>query len=149
MWTTRTCWSCSISRSRPRGRSTSFSRRCENHLTRERIPRTWSLRLGPDVSPQEGKALMAPPTRWATEPPENHSQWLIDRFRRLAAEGADLGGEARLVDAVIVPGASVLDAGCGTGRVGALLHAAGHPVVGVDADELLIAAARSEHPSIE
>jgi SAM-dependent methyltransferase len=105
--------------------------------------------LGTDVSLQEGKALMAPPTRWATEPPENHSQWLIDRFRRLAAEGADLAGEARFVDAVIVPGASVLDAGCGTGRVGALLHAAGHPVVGVDADELLIAAARSEHPSIE
>jgi 2-polyprenyl-3-methyl-5-hydroxy-6-metoxy-1,4-benzoquinol methylase len=92
---------------------------------------------------------MAPPTRWATEPPENHSQWLIDRFRRLAAEGADLGGEARFVDAVIAPAASVLDAGCGTGRVGALLHAAGHPVVGVDADKLLIAAARSEYPSIE
>jgi SAM-dependent methyltransferase len=92
---------------------------------------------------------MAIPTRWVTETSENHSQWLIDYFRGLAAAGADLGGEARFVDAVLAPVASVLDAGCGTGRVGALLRAAGHPVVGVDADELLIAAARTEHPSVE
>lgn len=92
---------------------------------------------------------MAIPTRWVTETSENHSQWLIEYFRGLLAAGADLGGEARFVDAVIAPGASVLDAGCGTGRVGALLHAAGHPVVGVDADDLLVAAARTEHPSVE
>jgi hypothetical protein len=29
-----------------------------------------------------------------------HSQWYIERFRRMAAEGADLAGEARLMDAV-------------------------------------------------
>jgi len=93
--------------------------------------------------------MMAVPTRWAADVADDHSRWLIDHFRRLAADGADLGGEARFVDAVIAPGASVLDAGCGTGRVGALLHAAGHPVVGVDADEVLIAEARCEHPSID
>ena len=92
---------------------------------------------------------MATPTRWETETPDDHSQWLIDHFRRLAADGADLGGEARFVDAVIEPGASVLDAGCGTGRVAALLDRLGHAVVGVDADEQLIDVARVEHPSIE
>ena len=40
---------------------------------------------------------MANPTRWATDTGPEHSQWYIDRFRKLAAEGADLAGEARLV----------------------------------------------------
>jgi predicted TPR repeat methyltransferase len=40
----------------------------------------------------------------------------------------------------------VLDAGCGTGRVGAELHARGHRVVGVDADPVLVAAAQEDHP---
>ena len=41
---------------------------------------------------------------------------------------------------------SVLDAGCGPGRVGAVLHAAGHTVVGVDGDPVLVAAAEADHP---
>ncbi|WP_431921106.1 class I SAM-dependent methyltransferase [Micromonospora wenchangensis] len=89
---------------------------------------------------------MTNPTRWATETGPEHSQWYIDRFRRLAAEGADLAGEARLVDAVVAPGSRVLDAGCGTGRVGAALAARGHRVVGVDADTVLVEAARTDHP---
>lgn len=88
-------------------------------------------------------------TRWITDTPEGHSQWLIDHFRRLAREGADLGGEARFVSAVIDPGTSVLDAGCGTGRVGSALNSAGYAVVGVDADELLIASAREDHPGVD
>jgi SAM-dependent methyltransferase len=40
----------------------------------------------------------------------------------------------------------VLDAGSGTGRVGAVLHAAGHEVVGVDGDPELVAAAQADHP---
>jgi SAM-dependent methyltransferase len=64
----------------------------------------------------------------------------------MAAEGADLVGEARLVDAMVPRRARVLDAGCGTGRVGAYLHLAGHTVVGVDADPLLVAAAEQDHP---
>jgi SAM-dependent methyltransferase len=40
----------------------------------------------------------------------------------------------------------VLDAGSGTGRVGAVLHAAGHAVVGVDGDPHLVAAAEADHP---
>ena len=40
----------------------------------------------------------------------------------------------------------MLDAGCGPGRVGAFLAAAGHTVVGVDGDPVLIAAAEADHP---
>lgn len=89
---------------------------------------------------------MSKPTRWVTETKPGHSQWYIDRFRRLAAEGADLAGEARLLDAMVPPGARILDAGSGTGRVGAALAARSHTVVGVDADPALVAAARADHP---
>ncbi|MCI4061144.1 class I SAM-dependent methyltransferase [Micromonospora sp. R77] len=89
---------------------------------------------------------MAKPTRWVTDTDPGHSQWYIDRFRRLAAEGADLAGEARLVDALVAPGARILDAGSGTGRVAAALAARGHRVVGVDADPVLVDAARADHP---
>ncbi|MFC7483996.1 class I SAM-dependent methyltransferase [Luedemannella flava] len=64
----------------------------------------------------------------------------------MAARGADLAGEARLIDAMVPRGARILDAGCGTGRVGAHLAAAGHDVVGVDLDRELIAAAEQDHP---
>ena len=88
------------------------------------------------------------PTRWearvATDP--QHSHWYTDRFRRMCADGADLAGEARLVDAMVPRHARILDAGCGPGRVGAELHARGHAVVGVDVDPVLIDAARADHP---
>lgn len=84
--------------------------------------------------------------RWFTETDEGHSDWYVEHFRTLAAEGADLEGEARLVDALLPPAARVLDAGCGPGRLGAALHARGHHVVGVDADPVLLAAAREDHP---
>jgi SAM-dependent methyltransferase len=76
----------------------------------------------------------------------NHSQWYVDRFRSMAAAGADLGGEARLIDAMVPRRSRILDAGCGSGRVGAVLAGAGHDVVGVDLDPVLIAAAQSDHP---
>ena len=75
-----------------------------------------------------------------------HARWYIERFRRLAAEGADRAGEARFVDALVAPGGRILDAGCGTGRVGAELFRRGHAVVGADVDEELVAAARADHP---
>jgi len=76
----------------------------------------------------------------------NHSNWYIERFRSMAAEGDDLAGEARLIDAMVPRGSHVLDAGCGPGRVGGFLHAAGHEVVGVDIDPELIEAAEQDHP---
>lgn len=86
--------------------------------------------------------------RWLQQIERNpdHSQWYIDRFRTMAADGADLAGEARLVDAMVDRGARVLDAGCGPGRLGGYLHEAGHDVVGVDLDPALIEAAEQDHP---
>ncbi|OLF09599.1 class I SAM-dependent methyltransferase [Actinophytocola xanthii] len=75
-----------------------------------------------------------------------HSTWYVERFRAMARAGEDLAGEARLVDAMLPRGARVLDAGCGPGRVGGALAAAGHDVVGVDVDPALIDAARQDHP---
>ncbi|CAN3127569.1 class I SAM-dependent methyltransferase [Mycobacterium sp. smrl_JER01] len=75
-----------------------------------------------------------------------HSQWYIERFRAMARAGDDLAGEARMVDAMAPRGARILDAGCGSGRVGGHLAAAGHQVVGVDVDPALIAAAEQDHP---
>jgi len=75
-----------------------------------------------------------------------HSQWYIDRFRTMAANGDDLAGEARLVDAMVPRGSRILDAGCGPGRLGGYLHGVGHVVVGVDLDAALIAAAEEDHP---
>lgn len=77
-----------------------------------------------------------------------HSQWYIDRFRTMAARGDDLGGEARMIDAMVPRGARILDAGCGTGRVGGRIAASGHEVVGVDLDPALIAEARREFPDV-
>ncbi len=75
-----------------------------------------------------------------------HSTRYIERFRMLAAQGHDLYGEARLVDAMLGRGSAVLDAGCGPGRHAGYLHDAGHRVVGVDVDPTLIAAAEADSP---
>lgn len=48
----------------------------------------------------------------------------------------------------VAPGQRVLDLGCGTGRHAALLAASGARVVGVDADEQMLAKARVDHPAI-
>lgn len=76
----------------------------------------------------------------------DHSTWYIERFRLMAAEGADLQGESRLVDVLAPRAARLLDAGCGPGRHGGHLARLGHRVVGVDIDPALIAAAREDHP---
>ena len=89
---------------------------------------------------------MSATPRWFTDHDPGHADWYIDRFRAMAADGTDLAGEARLVDALVAPASRILDAGCGPGRVGAELAARGHTVVGVDVDRQLIAAAEADHP---
>jgi SAM-dependent methyltransferase len=88
------------------------------------------------------------PSAWVrmTQADPQHSVAYIQRFRDLAARGMDLVGEARLVDAMLPRGARVLDAGSGTGRIGAFLSVAGHEVVGVDGDPVLVAEAQEQHP---
>jgi SAM-dependent methyltransferase len=91
---------------------------------------------------------MTEPSAWVrmTQADPQHSVAYIQRFRDLAARGMDLVGEARLVDAMLPRGARVLDAGSGTGRIGAFLSVAGHEVVGVDGDPVLVAEAQEQHP---
>jgi SAM-dependent methyltransferase len=69
------------------------------------------------------------------------------RFDELAATGSDVHGEASFV-AAYEP-ATVLDAGCGTGRVAIELARRGMAVVGVDADASMLATARSASETIE
>jgi 2-polyprenyl-3-methyl-5-hydroxy-6-metoxy-1,4-benzoquinol methylase len=68
------------------------------------------------------------------------------RFDALAERGVDVHGEATFV-AELTP-ASVLDAGCGTGRVAIELARRGIDVVGVDGDGSMIATARRRAPEL-
>ena len=76
----------------------------------------------------------------------DHARGYAERWRRIEASGKDIHGEARLLDAMAPRGARILDAGCGTGRLGGYLARAGHDVVGVDLDPQLIDVAREDHP---
>lgn len=70
------------------------------------------------------------------------------RFARLRAQGAYLHGEADLVGSLLrdegldMEGVSILDAGCGTGRVAVELHRRGASVVGVEVDPEMLDVAR-------
>lgn len=75
-----------------------------------------------------------------------HTRRYAERWDRLEASGQDTHGEARLLDAMAGRGARILDAGCGTGRVGGHLAGAGHAVTGVDLDPHLVEIARERHP---
>jgi SAM-dependent methyltransferase len=68
------------------------------------------------------------------------------RFDALAAEGVDVHGEVRFV--LAFSPASVLDAGCGTGRVAIELDRRGVDVVGVDLDPSMLATARGLAPGL-
>jgi SAM-dependent methyltransferase len=92
---------------------------------------------------------MTEPSAWVRITQENpdHSIGYIQRWRDLAAQGMDILGEARLVDAMLGRGSRVLDAGCGQGRLGGYLASVGHAVVGVDVDPVLIDEATTLHPA--
>ncbi len=70
-----------------------------------------------------------------------------DRWARMAAAGHNPHGEVDLVQRYRP--ASVLDAGCGTGRVAIELARRGVRVHGVDADPDMIAAARAKAPDLD
>ncbi|MGV8848779.1 MAG: class I SAM-dependent methyltransferase [Propionibacteriaceae bacterium] len=94
---------------------------------------------------------MVEPSAWtrtiAADP--QHSHRYAARWRRMAAEGHDLDGEARVLDAMAARGSRILDAGCGTGRVGGRLAELGHTVVGADVDPALIDYAKADFPGAD
>jgi SAM-dependent methyltransferase len=79
---------------------------------------------------------------------EDYAHGFAEHFARLAASGQDVHGEATFVAGLLPGGGSVLDAGCGTGRVAARLADLGHDVVGVDVDEAMVAVAQEERPEL-
>jgi len=68
------------------------------------------------------------------------------RFVEAERMGRDMHGEASFVQSL--GAASVLDAGCGTGRVTVELARRGVEVVGIDIDPGMLAAARQKAPEV-
>lgn len=89
---------------------------------------------------------MVEESRWVeiTRLNPDHSSSLVERFRAMAADGKDLVGEARFVDAMVRPNSHILDAGCGSGRIAGELASRGHRVVGIDVDPVMIEAAEKD-----
>jgi SAM-dependent methyltransferase len=58
----------------------------------------------------------------------------VDFYRRIPATG-----EPELIHSLVRRGASILDIGCGTGRIAGPLVALGHAVTGIDNSEAMIA----------
>jgi SAM-dependent methyltransferase len=87
-------------------------------------------------------------TRWHELTGGSTGDEYAARFEKLAASGRDLHGEARFSSGLVAPGARVLDAGCGTGRVAIRLAELGYDVAGVDVDESMLAVARRAAPDL-
>ncbi|MFN8523603.1 MAG: class I SAM-dependent methyltransferase [Chloroflexota bacterium] len=83
--------------------------------------------------------------RWLTTKTQSGAEY-ARRFDDLAAQGKDVHGEASLIQSL--EPRTVLDAGCGTGRVGIELARRGIDVMGVDIDPEMLAVARERGPHI-
>lgn len=81
--------------------------------------------------------------RWLAEA-RGRSDTYDRRWEEMAASGHNVHGEADLVESL--GPRSVLDAGCGTGRVAIELARRGLDVVGVDLDASMLEKARSKEP---
>ena len=87
-------------------------------------------------------------TRWSDADRAVDGAAYDARFAALAAEGADVHGEARLCTVLVPTPALVLDAGCGTGRVAIRLAELGYACVGVDVDASMLEQARVRAPDM-
>ncbi|MEJ7799536.1 MAG: class I SAM-dependent methyltransferase [Ilumatobacter sp.] len=85
-----------------------------------------------------------PASRWDAEQPVTRASDYDERWRRMAAAGRSVHGEADFIGRFEPE--TVLDAGCGTGRVAIELMARGVDAVGVDLDAAMLAQARSKAP---
>lgn len=92
-------------------------------------------------------------SRWSERREIRSGAEYDSRWAALAAAGESVHGEADLVTVLLEsygygPGAAVLDAGCGTGRVAIELDRRSTPVVGVDLDPHMLAEAESKAPDL-
>jgi SAM-dependent methyltransferase len=85
-------------------------------------------------------------TRWSELRGAQSGDSYARRFAQLAAEGHDVHGEASFLAELIPSGARVVDAGCGTGRIALRLAELGYDCLGLDADESMLAVARTALP---
>ncbi|MEU4537770.1 methyltransferase domain-containing protein [Streptosporangium sp. NPDC023825] len=92
--------------------------------------------------------MKEPRSRWTDIAGGDAGERYAERFARLAESGADMHGEARLCAELLPPGARVLDAGCGTGRVAIRLAELGYDCVGVDLDASMLDVARRTAPRL-
>lgn len=99
------------------------------------------------MSQETPDAVPARP-RWFDHRTEDERAAYAYRFVRISERGEDVDGEARFVDALADRGSTILDAGCGVGRVAAALARAGHRAAGVDVDPILIANGREFYPGL-
>jgi len=83
--------------------------------------------------------------RWLAEA-GGRSRTYDERWEELAAAGRPVHGEVDFVERLRPR--SVLDAGCGTGRVAVELAARGADVVGVDVDPSMLDVARGKRPDL-
>ncbi len=86
---------------------------------------------------------MSETSRWSAVTGGTQGPRYAAQFARLAAEGADVHGEATLCASLVSPGSRVLDAGCGTGRVAIRLAQQGYSCTGIDSDASMLAEARA------
>lgn len=82
--------------------------------------------------------------------PADSARGYDDRWQKLAADGENIHGEADLAEELLREsgGTTVLDAGCGTGRVAIELAGRGFSVVGVDSEAGMLATARAKAPDL-
>lgn len=103
--------------------------------------RTLSLSATPkpaaDQEINKWRAAMQDPT---------HSTRYAERWEQMEAEGKDIDGEGRAIDALADRGSTILDAGSGNGRLAGYLARAGHDAMGVDLDPHLVKVAHTKYP---
>lgn len=89
-----------------------------------------------------------PRSRWQEVSGGRTGDEYAARFEELARSGKDMHGEATFCSRLVAPGARILDAGCGTGRVAIRLAELGYDVVGVDVDDSMLAVAQRQAPEL-
>jgi SAM-dependent methyltransferase len=90
-----------------------------------------------------------PPSRWSELAGRSSGAEYAARFAALAEAGHDVHGEALFCASLVAPPATVLDAGCGTGRVAVKLAELGYRSTGIDLDPSMLAEARRAAPALD